>query len=468
MRPLEMLFILIVAGFLVAQNFRGIQRTNLFLLAVAGLSTVLLSGLLGQVRWQMAPAYLLFVMLSVLLLRRAHSHIAVRSLGVSLGIVLLAISVTASLGLPILTLPAPDGPHVVGSTSLSLIDDTRDNSFFDAPDEKRELYVQIWYPGAIAADQPTPRVRTLWEELYRGERDLFTVFSSYLRGVETHSYEDIPFSPVQPDYPVIIFSHAMGSFPEQSTLLMEHLASHGYVVIATSHPYASMRVVLSDGRATYLDLDKINEVSAPFDAEAADARATLEQASSAEERTRLLLERYERAGGLNALMATWVDDLRFVLDSITTPTGRDPKLQAISNRIDADQIGLLGMSFGGGAVTELCKSDARCRAGLNMDGGTFGQRQRQPLQVPYLAMTRENQDFLDYLQVSQSQRLLRSRGQRHYPSGLHGRHRSPAHPEVAEHHRRYRRRASDRDHERRVAAILRCVFARWSQASFRR
>ena len=173
----------------------------LFGLAVAGLSTVLLSGLLGQVRWQMAPAYLLFGILSLLLLRRAHSHIAVRSLGVSFGIVLLAISVTASLGLPILTLPAPDGPHVVGSTSLSLIDETRDNSFFDAPDEKRELYVQIWYPGAIAADQPTPRVRTLWEELYRGDRDRFTVFSSYLRGTKTHSYEDIPFSPAQARLP---------------------------------------------------------------------------------------------------------------------------------------------------------------------------------------------------------------------------------------------------------------------------
>ena len=397
MRPLEMLFILIVAGFLVAQNVRGIQRRYLFALAVVGLSTVLLSGLLGQVRWQMAPAYLLFGILSLLLLRPAHSHIAVRSLGLTFGIVLLAISVTASLGLPILRLPAPSGPHVVGSTSLSLIDETRDNSFFGVPNEKRELYVQIWYPGAVAAGQPTPRVRTLWEELYRGGRDRFTVFSSYLRGVETHSYEDIPFSPVQPDYPVIIFSHAMGSFPEQSTLLMEHLASHGYVVIATSHPHASMRVVLSDGRAIYLDLDKISEVSAPFDAEAADARAKLEQVSSAEERTKLLLERYERASGLNALMATWVDDLGFVLDSITAPLGQNPKLQAISDRIDAGQIGLLGMSFGGGAITELCKSDARCRAGLNMDGGTFGQRQRQPLQVPYLGMTRENQDFLDYL-----------------------------------------------------------------------
>ena len=397
MQLLEIGFVLIVLGLLIAQNVRGTRRGFLLALLAAGISTLVLSGLLGQMRWQMTPAYLVFGISAALLLRQSYSHVAVRSLGVSLGIVLLAISVTASLGLPVLTLPAPDGPHVVGSTSLSLIDETRDNSFFDAPDEKRELYVQIWYPGTLAAGEATPRVRTLWEELHRGDRDRFTLFSSYLRGTKTHSYEDIPWSAAEASYPVILFSHAMGSFPEQSTLLMEHLASHGYVVFATSHPYASMRVVSSDGRAIYLDLDKINEVSAPFDAEAADATAKMQQASSAEERTRLLLERYERASGLNALMAIWVDDLRFVLDSIATPAGRDLKLQAISDRIDADRIGLLGMSFGGGAVTELCKSDSRCRAGMNMDGGTFGQRQREPLQVPYLGMMRENQDFLDYL-----------------------------------------------------------------------
>ena len=326
MRPLETVFILIVAGFLIAQNVRGIQRKYLFALLVAGLSTVVLGGLLGQARWQMAPAYLLFGILSALLLRRSYSHVAVRSLGVSFGILLLAISATASLGLPILTLPAPDGPYVVGSTSLSLIDETRDNSFFDAPDEARELYVQIWYPGAIAAGQPTPRVRTLWEELYRGDRDLFTLFSSYLRGIKTHSYEDIPLSAAQALYPVIIFSHAMVSFAEQNTLLMEHLASHGYVVFGISHPYASMRVVSSDGRAIYPDLDKVNEVSAQLRPVNADLTPRIERASSPEERMRLQLELYERASGNNALTAIWVDDLRFVLDSITTPSGRGSKI----------------------------------------------------------------------------------------------------------------------------------------------
>jgi hypothetical protein len=48
-------------------------------------------------------------------------------------------------------------------------------------------------------------------------------------------------------------------------------------------------------------------------------------------------------------------------------------------------------------VTDFCKIDTRCRAALNMDGGTFGLRQREPLQVPYLALVREGQTSLDYL-----------------------------------------------------------------------
>jgi predicted dienelactone hydrolase len=396
MRVLEIVFVLIVLGFLLAQNVRVAQRRHVLALAVAGLAVLMLSVLLGQARWQMTPAYLLFGCLCLLLPRRGLSHVAVRAVGVSLGVIFLLTSVIASLGMPILTLPAPSGPHVVGTTSFSLLDETRDYTFFGRPDEARELYVQIWYPGAIVGGQSAPRVRTLWQELYRGDLDRFTVFTRYLRGIETHSYEDIPMSAEQASYPVILFSHAMGSFAEQSTLLMEHLASHGFIVLAASQRYSSMRSVPSDGEAVYIDFDKINEISAPYDAEATDAAAPLEQAS-AEERVTMQLERYERADGLNALMATWVDDLRFVLDALTASSSGEPKLQAISQRIDSDRIGLLGMSFGGGAITELCKTDARCRAGLNMDGGTFGERQRQPLEVPYLALVKENEHALDYL-----------------------------------------------------------------------
>jgi predicted dienelactone hydrolase len=396
MYPLEIVLVVVVTGFLIAQTVRGVPRKHVVLFLVAGLAMLVLAASLGQIRWQMLPAYLVFALLALLVLKRSYSHVAVRLIGFGLATALLLIAVTLSVGIPVLSLPAPDGTNSVGTASFSLVDDSRDNSFFGAPDEQREIYVQAWYPGVIEQGRPAPRVRTLWAELYRGDPDLFTLFTRYLRGVKTHSYEDIPLSTAQASYPVVVFDHAMGSFPEQSTLLMEHLASHGYVVLALSHPYSSMRVVSFDGTAIYLDLDKIEELSAPYDDEGAEIRAKLEQAD-AEERMALQLERYERASGLNALMATWVDDLRFVLDAVTRPASPDPKLQEIANRIDVDRIGMLGMSFGGGAVTELCKSDVRCRAALNIDGGTFGQRQRQPLEVPYLSLTRENQDSVAYL-----------------------------------------------------------------------
>lgn len=70
MRLLELVFILIVLGFLIAQNARIVERKYLIALLAAGLSAIVLGGLLGQLRWQMAPAYLLFGILSLLLLYR--------------------------------------------------------------------------------------------------------------------------------------------------------------------------------------------------------------------------------------------------------------------------------------------------------------------------------------------------------------------------------------------------------------
>lgn len=396
MRPLEFAFFVLVTGLLVTQNVRGLPRKYLLFLAVAGLATALASIWLGQARWQLAPAYGLFAALSLLLLRRSVAHVALRSLGVALGAVLLATSAAASLGLPIFELPPPNGRYFVGSTSLSLVDQTRSNAFFGAPAEARELYVQIWYPGEIA--QPPPRRRTFWEELHRGKLDRFTLFSSYLRGIETHSYEDLPLSPVATSHPMIVFSHALGSFAEQNTVLMEHLASHGYIVLGVGHPYVSMRVVRGADEAVYVDLDKLNELDAQLDIVDAELERRVASAASDVERTDLQLQRYERATGFNELMAVWVDDLRFVLDSVTAGNAADPRLQSFASAIDTDRIGLIGMSFGGAAVTELCKSDARCRAGMNMDGGsTFGRGQREPLKVPFLALVQERSDSLDYL-----------------------------------------------------------------------
>jgi predicted dienelactone hydrolase len=398
---LEILLAVVSLVLLVAQNVRGIARNVSLVSFAIALSTISLSVLLDQARWQMGPAYLLFLVLSLLLLKRSYSHVVLRSIGIAVGAMLLGISVMLSLALPIVTLPAPDGPHVVGSRSFSLVDESRNDAYFGASDEHRELYVQVWYPGTMDQAQPQPSVRTLWEELYRGPRDPVTFLTGYLRGIKTHTYQDIPLSTADAPYPVIVFSHSLGLNAEQNTPLVEHLASHGYVVIGISHTRMTLRVISSQGQAIFPD-NKLGEAfteGAALDPREFDIRAA--SAKSAEERAEIVFELGERAKRLNEQVAIRVADVRFVLDVIATPTKGPPELAKLLERVDSNRIGLLGMSLGGATVIDVCKIDTRCRAGVNLDGVLFGQYQRQPLPTPFLSMVSAgNKKYGEHLLVN--------------------------------------------------------------------
>jgi predicted dienelactone hydrolase len=393
MYALEIMLAVVLLAFLAAQVSRRIPKTAALALGGAGLLAIALSAALGQTRLQMAPAYLLWVFLALsLLIPRAHAIF--RSTGAILGVVLLASGVWLSLTLPIVRLPAPDGPYTVGTTSLTLVDPSRKEAMFGAPESDRLLYLQLWYPGALPEDGPRPRSRTLWRELYRGDQDLYALIFGYLRGVKTHSYQDVPPAAEDEPFPLILFSHGLYSIAEQNTLLMEHLASHGYVVAAVGHTYMSARVVTSDGGSIDLAFAAIDAAGDRYDGDEEDIDLRIERAASAEERERLTMEDLESSTGFNDLMSIWVDDLRFVADVLARPS-LPAELEAFAGRVGRDRIGFLGMSFGGGAVAEVCKIDARCAAGLNLDGDYYGSHQRQPLQVPFLMMVHEGSEGIN-------------------------------------------------------------------------
>ena len=399
---LEILLVIVLLALLVAQSVRGMVRTFALVAFAIALLAILLSVLLGQARWQMAPAYLLFAILSLLLLKRSYLHVAFRSIGIAFGALLVGVSVLLSLGLPIVTLPAPDGPHVVGGRAFSLPDESRNDEYFSAPNESREVHVQVWYPGTIDGVQPQPAVRTLWEELYRGPRDPITFLFGYLRGIKTHTYRDIPLAATDAAYPVIVFSHSMGLNAEQNTPLMEHLASHGYVVIGISHSRMTVRAISSHGQVIYPDPERLRETFAEGAAQASqefDVRAA--EARSPEERAEIAFELDERATGMNEQLAIRAADVRFVLDVIAAPTKGPRESATLLERVDPNRIGLLGMSLGGATVVDVCKIDARCRAGVNLDGVRFGQYRRQPLPTPFLSIVSVgNQKFGEPLLVN--------------------------------------------------------------------
>src|SRR5690606_7735655 len=108
-----------------------------------------------------------------------------------------------------------------------------------------------------------------------------------------------------------------------------------------------------------------------------DVAALLAEASSAEERVDIVLGLAERTPGINAQIAVRVADLRFVMDSIATPPVANPDFVELMSQVNSGSIGLIGMSVGGAAVIETCKIDMRCQAGLNLDGGIFGNHPRK-------------------------------------------------------------------------------------------
>jgi predicted dienelactone hydrolase len=380
---LETLLAISLLLVVVAQSFDAVSRRFTLVLSIVALVAVLASLVLGQIRWQMTPLYLLLALTLPLLLRRSRSHAVLRYVGIASGVMLLASGVALSLALPIVALPAPEGAFTVGSRQLFLVDESRNEAFFGLPDRPRELSLRVWYPGVLTESQTKLRVRTLWQDLYQGPMDWVAFLARYLRGIKTHTYPDIPLAASSAPYPVLLFSHAFGFFAEQNTLLMEHLASHGYVVIGINHTRMNIRVISSKGRVIGIDPQRQRQALAEADLLTDTLTDVFANPRSAEE---LSVKLATLAPTLTEELAIRVADVRYVMDSIVTPPSGDSVASELLVQLDAQRIGVIGMSFGGAAALQTCMLDRRCRAGLNLDGPLLGDQRWQALQAPFLSM----------------------------------------------------------------------------------
>src|SRR5262245_2833583 len=149
-----------------------------------------------------------------------------------------------------LSLPAPTGPHRVGTTSLHLIDDSRTDPLAPTP-RARELMVRLWYPAAHsrqpAAAYLTPGVALVVTDFLRAITGVD--LPNDLLSFPTHSLQDPPASPGA-RRPVVLFSHGLGVPAAINTALHEELASRGYVVAGIDHTFDTV-VEFPDGRLEF-------------------------------------------------------------------------------------------------------------------------------------------------------------------------------------------------------------------------
>lgn len=347
MQPFEILLVLAILIALVLRiaGFRIFAFISLLVAAVA----LLLHAVLEGSHWQMASAYVAFVVL-LLVFSRLGSSAKVRVAAGAIVVALCSAAVVCSYVLPMFKLPKPTGPYAVGTRTLFLTDTSRAEDASSNRNAKRELMVQVWYP-ATPGGNPIAR--------YRPRRET-TWLSSYLSVLRTHSSLDAPVAQNGTPFPVLLFNPAWEGGRAQNTFLTEDLASHGYVVVSIDHPYNAHRVAFPDGRI--IDSNASWVVGYPDGSTAAVVKTVW-----------------------NKELAKWIADNLFVLNQFAMLNG-----EASSpwyGRLNTNLVGAVGHSFGGSAAMGAAVADTRIKSAINMDGWIFdaliGRTAKQQMMLMY-------------------------------------------------------------------------------------
>jgi len=275
---------------------------------------------------------------------------------------------------PVNPLPKPSGQYAVGVRSLEMDDASRVGVFAAKPDEPRRLLVRIWYPAQSVSGDPAPYFDAA--EAKSTARSMgslvgFPEFFTYLRHVKTNSYPDAPLLEGAKELPVVFYSHGYTSYLSQNTVLMEELASHGYVVVSIQHTYDSSDTVFPDGAVAPMD-PKLREIMAEEIGRPSQADALAGETLDARLEGALAYQEFAVRNDDRIAVAstqTWAADRLFVHDML-----QDAPPEAIADIAragDFENVGEVGMSFGGAISGQICMFDPRCAAGVNMDGGNF-------------------------------------------------------------------------------------------------
>ena len=286
-------------------------------------------------------------------------------------------------------LPIPTGRYPVGTTSWRLTDRSRLETFA-GPGEFRQVEVLAWYPAAPRRGTVAPYLREGLAEV-RPFAKLFGAEMAFdtLERVRTHAELDAPPAATPRTFPLLVFSHGYTGLPSSYTALLEDLASHGYAVLSVIHPYESTASTLADGRVVSMNGSDgkynqgIQDVLAEWGPED-ETMAAVTRATDAAEQVRLLRGYLGTLHRTDVALRRWVDDTKLVLDRLSGLPAKSAARQ-LAARLDMSRVGVFGHSMGGVTAGQFCLEDARCRAGLNLDGiPQYGTMIDEPMPKPFL------------------------------------------------------------------------------------
>ncbi len=370
MRTLELILVLVLLTRFVAPLIRKeswVEWISVTALGVLGLHLVF-----EGYRWQMVPLYGITLGMGIFSIwRLTHPKSGDEELTMGIiaqtggGLLLLGIAIIPPILLPIPKTPDPTGPFQVGTTTLMLVDESREELYSEKDGEPRAIMVQIWYPAEAKTDAETaPWLENMgvMGPAISKTLGMPRFFLDHVKYSRTHAVADAPVSSAEVQYPLLLLSHGWGGFRAQNTYQVEELASRGYIVAAPDHTYGAVATVFPNGHVAMNNPEALPSGMGLSDVEFLSA--------------------------VQVLGKQWAGDLGFILDTLANLEPDDAAGQ-LANRLDFSHVGAMGHSTGGGAAIQFCIIDERCAAVLGMDpylDPVAFDVLEEGLSQPYLAM----------------------------------------------------------------------------------
>lgn len=226
------------------------------------------------------------------------------------------------------------GRYPVGVRTLVLVDESRQDEYSGGP---RTLVTEIWYP---ATDDARTGKKATFSGFFGKHQAAAGEFVSHFGGKMVEVEKRFLCFGVRDAglragrFPLLVFSHGNGGIRHQNVFQVEHLASHGYIVVSPDHT----------GNA---GLTPLPDRALPYD----------------------------RSGRGRSARARPLD-VSFLITEMLRRAGQSGGW--LAGRLDADRIGILGHSFGGFTVCKVAETDRRVKAILPMTVA-YGRKTSVPM-----------------------------------------------------------------------------------------
>ena len=349
-----------------------LPKRNIFKYCLAfSLFAIILHVILEGIRWQMFFVYIAIPLFPILSYTQKK---VLRKSGWGVVFIFVVISTFFSIFFPVFKLQKPIGKYGIGSATYQFVDKSRNELFGENRSRKREIILQIWYPTSPSVNQKftsyienTPELPNIISKLFGYPSFLFAHF----KYVKTNAVKEAKVSSIRHYYPILVFHSGLFGSRKFNTFQIEQLVSEGYIVAAIDNPGAVAITEFSDNRKIEsLQMKEMQKL----------VHQSLEDLP--------VIPKLNGVEMKEGIIPYFAQDISFAIDCLEKINNKD-SLAILTNVIDTNKIGVMGVSLGGIVVAEAATKDNRIKACLIMESPMSKNVMKFGLKIPTMIITRD-------------------------------------------------------------------------------